>query len=387
MLKKRGEVKSATGAAALVLLIGVFIALYLVLIPKSDRDQILNQTSRDDVRNRILEEQNILLQAQPGEIIADADGIIKHEILPIMLFIKDEPNIQALASNLKVERGLFNKKEHTLTFSIQDLEDLKQSALFFYVRKAKGSLRITLNDNSVYEQEIRPNKLERVILPKEKLISGENKLKLDVDVGIFTQNAYDLESIEIRNNYQVQNTQEERTVNLETPLKDAKLSYSLFCKSSDKTTTMQIFVNNKEQFSGIIPCTSVQTLDIDTETLNDGTNSIVFEIDRGEYQISNIVLSTKSEQAKGWNSRFYISSSEYDMIKAESAEVTLRMDLSGRKKKNAEIRINDKRITLDTEDSAFETFITSSIKKGTNTVEIIPTQNFRVDELTINVNG
>jgi hypothetical protein len=384
-MRKKGDSKSAGGAAVLVLLIGVFILLYMILIPSADREELFNQSKTDEVTNRILEESQVLLETQPGEIIANSDGEIKHEILPISLFIREEPDVQSLATNLKVEKGIFNKKEHVLSFNVENLADVKQSSLFFYVRESKGNLKLELNGDTIYEQEIRPKKLERITLPIDKLVADENQIKLSVDSGVITSNEYSLENIEVRNNYAVQNTQEERSINLELPLDEAKLSYSLFCKTPDKITTMQIYINNKEQFRGIIPCTSVQTLEIDVDILDEGKNTILFEIDKGDYQVSNIVLNTKSDDQRGWKSTFFVSSEEFERITSERSEIILSMELSGKKRKTAEIEVNDKVITMDTEDSDFEAFLTSSVRKGTNKIEVKPTRNFRIDDLKIKI--
>ena len=93
-MNKKGQAKGAGGAATVVLLIAVFILLYIILIPASDRDELLKDKTSDTTVEPFdrLPEQT-LLHSQPGEIIADADGTIKHEMLPVLLFIRDEPEV------------------------------------------------------------------------------------------------------------------------------------------------------------------------------------------------------------------------------------------------------------------------------------------------------
>lgn len=383
-MNKKGQTKGAGGAATLVLLVAVFILLYIILIPSEDRNELLDHDSSDttvEPFDRLPEQ--VLLQSQPGEIIADADGTIKHEMLPVLLFLRDKPEVQTLATSLTIENSLFGSKDHTLTFNIEDQTNLKDTALFFYVQQADGNLQVTLNDNIVYDQEVRPLEVERIILPTDKVGLGENTLKLSVNKGIFGSNSYELNTIEIRNNFEVENRVEERSIDLELPVSESKLTYSLFCKSDSITTTLTIFVNNKEQFDGIVPCTSTQSLDINTDVLIEGQNSILFEIDRGEYQISNIVLNTKSDKQRGWSSSFFVASDTYSDIRSESKEVSLMLELSGKKKKEADIKVNGELIILDTDRGSYETFITSLIKKGTNTISVDPFDNFRIDDLVV----
>ena len=49
------------------------------------------------------------------------------------------------------------------------------------------------------------------------------------------------------------------------------------------------------------------------------------------------------------------------------------------------IEVNGEELKMDTDRSTFETFITSSVKKGTNDIEIDPHENFRIDELKVQV--
>jgi hypothetical protein len=306
-------------------------------------------------------------------------------MLPVLLFLRDEPEVETLATSLTVENSLFGSKDQTLTFTVDDQTNLKETALFFYVQEADGNLQVTLNDNVVYDQEIRPLEVERILLPTDKVELGENTLVLSVDKGIFGSNSYELQTIEIRNNFEVENTVEERSADLELPVSESKLTYSLFCKTDTITTTLTIFVNNKQQFNGIIPCTSTQSLEIDEDILVEGQNDILFEIDRGEYQISNIVLNTKSDKQRGWASTFFIESDIYSDIRSERKEVSLMLELSGKKQKEADIKVNDELIILDTDRGEYDTFITSMIRKGTNTIEVDPFDNFRIDELVVKV--
>ena len=336
-MNRKGQAKGAGGAAIFVLLLAVFILLYMIFISPAEREKLLNQDGEEGNKTTTKSEKRVLLEASPGEIIANLDGSIKHEMLPVLLFLKNEPDVQSLATNLKIEKGLIGSRDHTLTFIVEDLSNLKESSLFLYVQDSKGDLRIELNGNIIFDQEINPQKLERIILPKDKLLEGDNQLKLSVNRGILSANKYELQNIEIRNNYEVQNREEQSTVNLDLPLREAELSYNLFCKTDTVITTLTIYINNKEQFKGIVPCTSVQTMEVDPEVLVNGANEIAFEIDRGEYQISNIVLNTKSERPRGWSSTFLVSSKVWDDIQAEDVEVTLNLELSGKKRKIADI--------------------------------------------------
>ena len=383
-MDRKGNGKGADGAVVLILLIAVFILVYVILIPTSDREELinLNTTTISDNGNGIT--QDVLLDARPGTITTDTDSSIKHEILPVRIFVKDEPKIESLASALNIENNLFSTKDQTVSFTLDNPSSVKESALFFYVTNADGNLKITLNGQTIHDQAVQPRKLSRIMLPLTQLKST-NSITFSVDKGIFSTNTYSIESVEVRNNINLQNPQEERTVNLETPVESADLSYSLFCQSSNILTTLEIFVNNKEQFTGIVPCTSTQTLELDVDILNDGTNTVLFALDQGDFQVSNIVLTTEQDTDSVWSTTFKVDSKTYNAIQSERHEVLLTLELSGNRRKQANILINDASVSMDTESRFFDTFITSKIRKGTNEIEIEPDSNFKIDELQVTV--
>src|SRR3989338_4603105 len=117
-MNRKGQAKGAGGAAIFVLLLAVFILLYMIFISPAEREKLLNQDGEEGNKTTTKSEKRVLLEASPGEIIANLDGSIKHEMLPVLLFLKNEPDVQSLATNLKIEKGLIGSRDHTLTFIV-----------------------------------------------------------------------------------------------------------------------------------------------------------------------------------------------------------------------------------------------------------------------------
>ena len=103
-------------------LIGSMITLIIIvvaLMPPCDRCKILNVDDDEclDVCEGMKFE-NILLLEYPGDL-SDRD-VKEYELGNVNLFLKDEPELKTLASNLKVERSIFGDSYQELFFKIDD---------------------------------------------------------------------------------------------------------------------------------------------------------------------------------------------------------------------------------------------------------------------------
>ena len=115
----------------LVLIIGLFIVLFVLLLPPKDREELLNQTGSQDTGTDGVKVNGVetLVLESPGFVSDSEKGEIKHEINPITLFVKTSPEIIELADSAVVERSLFSEKEQNFAFGVEDLENLEDVKL------------------------------------------------------------------------------------------------------------------------------------------------------------------------------------------------------------------------------------------------------------------
>jgi len=162
------------------------------------------------------------------------------------------------------------------------------------------------------------------------------------------------------------------------------LNFFLFCNKA-ATTRLRVFLNNEEIANELLACkSSEKNIDLDKDFLKEGRNTLLFEIDKGDYLINDIIVETKLAEGGAKVYRFAISEKEYDKI-LDDNEVMLNMQFTGNDVKKAIINVNGKEFTVDTEEYEFERPITSFIKEGNNYIKITPETEFDLEFLEIKI--
>ncbi len=383
--------KSQTQAgsiAVLIALIALFMTLYLLFLPAKDRAELLgqNKTSSeiDSVTNGV---KTILLSQSPGLLKSFEKDSNKHEINSINLFIREEPETIDLSNSISITKSLFKEDVQELKFNIKDIDNLQKVTLFFLVNEGKGNLIITLNGIEILNSDVRG--LQNIILSKE-FLQEANKLTFKVSspgINIFTKNKYALSNIKVRENFQLTNTNEERTFILSSNELDenAKLIFFLFCNKAT-TARLRVFLNNKEINNELLSCaSSTKNIEMDKDLLKEGRNTLLFEIDKGDYLINDIKIETKIKEGGAKTYKFAISKEQFDKI-LDDNEVILKMSFSSTDElKKATINVNGNEFTMETKENEFKRSLTSLAKEGNNFIKIIPESEFNLEFLEITI--
>src|SRR3989344_1117638 len=189
------KAQSGGSIAVLVLLIAMFIGVYILLIPPEDREKLLNQTNSLNESNIGKSSSLILLSEDIGILKPLKTDSVKHDIDSVSLFVKEEPKTEDLTNTLSVENGFFGESSHSLLFNADDITNLKDATLFFFVNEGDGDLIITLNGQIVHSSET--DGLKNIVLPKN-YIRENNELRFKVSrprINFFGKNRYELSDV------------------------------------------------------------------------------------------------------------------------------------------------------------------------------------------------
>tara|TARA_Y100000034_G_scaffold136731_1_gene215307 strand:- start:8201 stop:9352 length:1152 start_codon:yes stop_codon:yes gene_type:complete len=378
---KKGQ--SGGNIAVLVLLIAIFISVYILLIPQEDRDDLLNEINKKNDSNGDNGDVELVLLEESVGILkpSDTDTVI-HDIDSVSLFFRDEPVTQDLANVLTIENGLFGESSQKLVFNLDDEDNLRDIALFFFVREGDGDLEVKLNGQNVYAGKAEG--LQNINLPKN-IVGSINELQISVDKGILG-NKYVLSDIKLRENFEITNAQEVRNVVLSSAEdENAKLSFLSFCNEQNSGARLRIFVNAKESFNELMPCVPQRkNLEIDKNDLNVGNNEFIFDIDKGDYLLNDLELEVKSKEGGKERIKFPISEEQFNKIQ-EDNEVVLKVEFGNLDEddRKGTISVNGKEFSFNTDDDEFEKLITSFVEEGNNFIEIKPDNEFEILNLEI----
>lgn len=386
---KKGQ-HEGKAVAILVLIIGLFMVLYILFLPVEERQELLgNKTTGGGVSEKGIK---TLLLESPGVVSGAKEYDTKHEIDTVNLFVKIEPELIALANKLEVERRLFTSSFPSIGFDIDDLSNLDKASLTFSVSDPKGELRIELNGNMFYKDEL-SSALKIIEIPKG-LLRNSNKMVFMVNspgIAFWSSNHYTLGSVALKQEFERINSKEIRTFSIKEGekenLDDAELSYFLYCNSLEgQHSNLRIYLNKDQLFSGLVRCAGTRmSVEIDPKDLDAGNNELMFVIDKGDFLLSNINVKTSSKEAKYPEYHFSLGSSEFDDVDNDEKDVILRLELDDTGNKRGTILINGKEVVLNTNADEFKKDISSYVEEGDNLIKIIPGIEFNIDLLKVSL--
>ncbi|MBS3152938.1 hypothetical protein J4426_00010 [Candidatus Woesearchaeota archaeon] len=379
---KRAQ-SSASNVAVLVFLIAVFMALFVLLLPSEDRNELLNSNLDGDDDSS---SETFLLTQSPGLLKPSSDDETIHKIDSVNLFLRDEPSVSDLATKLIVSRGVFSSNIRKLSFKAEDTENLEDINLFFTVEEGDGNIIITLNDVEVFVGQA--SGLQNIVLPKN-LLQEVNTIKFEVSspgINIFKSNEYTLRDVKVRQSFEIVNTKEKRRIVLSAAEKgNGKLNYRLFCNSAADISRLRIFLNGKELSDEVITCgSSEKEAEIDSNDLDEGENEFIFDIDKGDYLINDIELTVKSSEGGSINYKFAVSEDDFEDIKTRNKDVELDIQFSDDDEKKFVFEINNNEFTIDIKDNEYnQDNLGRFIEEGNNVFKITPQSEFNIDKLDL----
>jgi hypothetical protein len=387
MGKKRGQVPTAAiEISVLVVLIGLFMIGYIIMLPPEERASLLDEDGTTAGTDDEVVGASTLLSESPGVVTTAKSSSADRKLGPIRLYSTTEQNTETLATSLTVSRSVIQNNYKTITFDVDNLNELESLALLFFISESKGDMIIELNENLVYEGVITSNSLP-LPLPTIGLKEEGNVLKLSTDkpgVNIFSSHYYLLQDLKLVEDYMVADTVSTRTFSLDRPedITSVTLNYFITCNSDDEGV-LSVSLNNREMFSDRVFCEYLneRELGLDADYLQN-TNTLKFEISKGDYNVEEMELDIKSKTKEFPTFTFDVNSDLYEELLSGEKEVILRLSFGDdSSEKISEVLINEHSFRFNTEDGEYEKDITSMVDNGANTITLRPETTFEIDNL------
>ena len=282
-------------AAILVAIIAGLIILYIVFLPASQREKILEKNAGEKPAG---ENPNVLLKVFPGSLSV-TQGLEDQKTIPDV-FLVETTNAKELRkiNPFIVRNGWFDKKANKIDFELDDPGNTDNAILTFAATKRTGILTIKLNNVVVFENELSSAIVEPVKLDK-KLLGKTNSLEFSVSsVGLkfWTTNEYSFDNMKVIGD--ITDTTRQQSTNIFSlsdsefsSMDKATLKFVPFCGNVNEPGTLDILVNNKKLFSTVPVCENAYRQSIPKSILNEGENNIVFKTNKGSYSVEQIAIS------------------------------------------------------------------------------------------------
>ena len=387
MVNKKGQ----GSIAGLIFLVIVFMLIYLLLMPECERCKLLGecQSSCDGVvdKETIGLKSNELLFASPGKVSSFGINESIKTFNDINLFFDPEPYTKRLATSVDISSGWFGGSDKTLSFEVDNLDNIESASLLLDVIDSRGKLIIELNGYVIFSDKINSPKFEIVELPLAYL-QEKNHLKMYTDspnLAFWSKNFYDIHDVVLKLEFNKLNSKAVKYFSLSKLEKDnllgSSLEFFIYCeKGQDGFSVFKVFLNDKIVNNEFLECEGKEKLiALNRDNVKEGANQLVFVIDSGKFILSQAMVTNNFIRNINPSYTFDVPSS----VLRDATAFYLKMNFKGPGDKIAEINLNGNFIKVDTDANSFEANLLGYINRGENSLVIIPDNNFEIDSLLV----
>ncbi len=386
LYKKAQE--TATPAAMFVFFILVFIILYVLFLPPEDREDLLN-LSDDDEGDETDEpdtnEDNLLLEEQPGSLFFSEENFFKHSLPDVYLIKKTEGELLGGWNSVYVKSALFNKKLGSLDFRVEDASEIGDAELTFDIDKAEGIIQIFLNDFLVYEGDLQRGTINPIHIDKGNIHSSNTLVLKALSPGLafWKSNEFIIRNIKLYGERTKETLSGEMNFfvypeELSSP-KKAIFRFYVECNQQEMRR-LSARINSQLVFDSIPSCGSVNQVEFSPSILREENNIITVSAGSSAYvRESSIRIETSDPIYPTYY--FNIKEEDYDDIVNGLKKAMLYLSFVTEENK-AEVDINGNLLYLESDDYIYRD-ISELVKRTGNYISLIPKKDIKVNLLKV----
>ncbi len=391
--RKKGEViPESTNAFYLVLFIGLFLLVYMILLPEGEKNRLAGQPGGSGPTyggSYGPVEQQILFSQSLGNLQPFGQKIYAKPMASVSLYADTDKDEEVLSKSLDITGGIFSGAEKELVFRIAPEAPVDSVRLLFFLEKAEGSITIFLNGREVFSGPLTTSQLP-LQLPVSAL-RAVNQLTFSVkSSGFFHKNSYVLRDVTIFRTYRIEHTREQRTFVLSRDdlqrFGHLSLFYIVNCFTVHEKGNLLITLNGKLISQQQIVCDAGEVShDLAKNDLREGRNVLEFTIDNGKYVLERMLLEGDIDAGKAPGYFFNVPLGTYDVL-GRTGQVVMDVQLTAdNRRKVATLLVNGYPLYLDTYSDRFSFDITPYVVPGQNSLRIVAETSFDVASLDISL--
>lgn len=377
---------TGANAAILVMVIAAFIILYILFLPKGERDKLLE---RDISAAKAISPEAIagavLIKENPGVLTKLREKEFEHRIPSFNLFTKKEDAILKSFDSINVETSRSVQRKRSVVLAVKD--KVENAKLSFSVNDHSGVLIVAQDETEIFRGEV-----DAFTDPLSLELKEENLFEFSTEpvpwYKPFSKNFYDLRDVKITGTVEkVDNKEARHTVILGQEefnlISEASLSYFVECSLKD-VGVLSVYVNEKLLASKVPDCGNPERLQLDPKDLLAGKNDFRFVAEKGTYLLDQAVLRTKLKEPIFPIYFFSINSSVFKRIENNSINSTLSITfVDDLERKTATVEINNQKTRLDTRAANYSKNVDSFLIAGTNFLRLVPETTLSIIELRL----
>ena len=378
--KKAGNAQASV-LAILFIIFAAFVVVYIYMLPMQEKCKVfpdLKECSAGGAVGEVNETINEVIE--PVTLLSESPGYLEPEeksavyiLNPVDIYNYEGLEIASILKKMDLSSSWFLMEEEKGVFTKH--KRAKEIKLLIYITKAEGKLKVNINPRLIYILE--GEGLHQLSLPTS-LLEKTNIVRFSVLTPAFPwkTSRYDIEKVLIKESYRLTDNAVSREFNVTGNIKELKKAEISFIADCLTKEALQIDLNDKPLERETI-C-SAFTLDA-TDAVS-STNKLVFSSD-GNYYVNPIKVSLEFEEKK--YPTYYFNVDNYDEVKKNTRLFMLNIGFESTEEKEFDVYINEEVLEVQTNNLEYNTRINDYLKRGSNSMIIIPRTAVKVKTLEL----
>ena len=385
------KAQEAGAAATLIAVIALLIIFYLLFIPPSFRDQILEGNVTEEGVVDGVPANETILKASPGTLSSISSEEIEHNIPSVILYAKKESDVLGTLTAAVVKSSIFGKKTASIYFTVKDPENTENILLSFVDTNMKGELMVKVNGNEVFNSEITKENPEPIRINNKFVVKGENKIELAAEKAgarFWRVNRHNLENLQVTGDVRDVSRQMSRNIFIvsateKSNVKRAVLRFTPECVTG-KTGKLNVLINQHSVYYSIPDCGGRIAIEFTPDVLREGENTIVFDSEEGSYLVDLIRITSELKEVLQPAYYFEITEKLMEDVRDGKYDVILRLTFTeGTEQKSGKLNINGRETSLFQRERVYSKNINDYIIEGNNAIKIIPETALEIVSLEV----
>ena len=376
------KAQSANNAAILLILIIVIIVLYLLFLPPAERAILLgeNQTGTPGSSGTVSE---VVLRESVGRLVYQPTSQREYDLQSFE--VKAFSGSQVLNTNrfASVRRSVFESVEDSVNFQAQNV---RGNVLINFNANGQGRLIAHLNGEKIFDAVVEGN--SPPIFVDNYMLKDMNTLTFSVDspgIAFWRSNYYEIDNLQIVGDVQDFTRSENRqtfVLNEDDLSRKQSSSLRFVPNCIGEVGNLDIRINYAEVYRGVPDCNVPNTIFLNPDVFEVGTNFIDFKIQEGEIIFDGYRI--RSQLGEPQHPIYYFDIKPEEFRGEElRRKAELRLDFPNPDRKRLEIFINGRLLGGTLQGNTFERDISEYLQPYVNSIEIRPLQTVDITQLTI----
>ncbi len=380
--------QTAGGAAALVILIGLVIVLYILFLPPADRAALLDEINGSSYSSSVTVQEDFLLNEHPRTLYPELQDVVTHELNTVTLYSNKNDVLLKEYNNIYVFSSKTDKKVFEDSFVFDSVYTFTNPVLILEGVVSNAPLRVLFNGKEVFSGVPKKNSIVKIRLDSVK---RENSLSIEVLdpkwYQFFSYNKASINSVKLlatANNNELLHSEQSFSVSQDEydNFNTGYLRFLLSCSS--KPSKVVVRLNDFLLSNAIFDCNQPVKLEFDKSSLIPGKNIVSFKILDGVATIDRPVVKTILKDKVRPVYYFSLSEEQFDAVSSGSKIAFLELNFV----KNSDVfdvnvNINGRVFNIRTFDSDYVEDISRFLVDGENYIVLIPRSKVDVKDLFV----